>query len=99
MPTMDRLNFKTKPPRTFASERDMFLHDIACETLTRAVRDWKELEYGALSAAVTDDYGLVYRHELVKFFHSKWFDILVANVTDYHGDELREVLRVPDDRH
>lgn len=94
MPTMARMNFKTKKPRTFASDRDLFLHDIACATLERAIRDWQELEYGALSAAVTNDNGLVYRHELIKFFYSKWFDILVANVTDYHGDELREVLKV-----
>lgn len=80
--------------RTFKSEYDRWLHDIACLTLERAVRDWKELNYGELESFYSMEHTTVYRSELVRFFRSRWFERLLSMTTNYPPDVIRKELKL-----
>ena len=89
-----RTNILTKN-RTFASEHDRWLYDIACLTLERAVRDWNEgLNHGELESYYTLEHSTVFRSELLRFFRSRWFEKLLAIATDYPPDVIRKALGV-----
>lgn len=83
---------RTKGVDAFNSPRDLWLYTIACETLRRAICDWHLLEDGKYDTCF---YGnTIYKKELLKFFHSDWFNFLVSTVTCYTPKEVREALGV-----
>lgn len=71
------------------------MNDIACLILERAVRDWNDgLQRGKLESYYTLEHTTVYRHELLRFFKSRWFEKLLAITTDYSPDVVRHALGV-----
>lgn len=74
--------------------RDVF--DLAYVTLERAIEDWKALDYGR-RAEVMVDKELVGRNEVVEFFFSKWFEILLAATMPYTPKQIRKLIRMPED--
>lgn len=73
--------------------RDVF--DLAYVILERAVEDWKALDYGRRSEVIVDK-ELVERDEVVEFFFSKWFEILLNATLPYTPAQIRRYIHMPE---
>lgn len=69
------------------------LAEAICE---RAVEDWFGLERGKLEYAnVTGT--RVWRNELIEFFFSEWFTVLLGSFTERPAQQIREMIGVTED--
>lgn len=85
----------TREQKAFKSPKDKWLHTIGCEILTRAVNDWRLLDFGRKTMFMFSSSGtFVYRYELIDFFFSKWFEALCGALLAYTPDEVKAALGV-----
>ena len=83
-------------PRTYPNAQAESDAEISCLIIEQAVMDWKRLEYGKLGRTTTEgSNAYIYRAELIAFFKSAWFDILLeAALPDYTSSEIRRQLNI-----
>lgn len=70
--------------------------ELAEAIVERAVEDWKYLEYGQLSK-VRCHGDLLERDELLCFFFSGWFNVLLQSFSERNPSQIREWIRITDD--
>ena len=75
---------------------DTDVRTLAEAIIERAVEDWKELKRGELEKAYTSDGNTVKREELISFFYSKEFAVLLNSFTKFSPAQIRTFLDVHD---
>ena len=82
-------------PRRTRQITDDITTEIAVSIIEQAIDDWRRLE--RLETSYTKYAGAwINRAEVVKFFHGKWFEKLLASVTELEPNRVREVLGIPE---
>lgn len=70
--------------------------NLASAICTRAVEDWRYLKDGALKSVPY--YGdRLHRDEILEFFFSKWFAMLLESFSDRTPEQIRGYLGITDD--
>ena len=85
----------------FGKTREVHIDDkdtvkLASAIWTRAVEDWKFLQYGALQSIPY--YGdRLYRDELLEFFFSEWATKLLECFSERTPEQIRKAIRITED--
>ena len=77
---------------SYESVKDKALHDIACAILEQACVDWEAIERGKLTSIYLYDNSRIYKHKLLEFFGSDWFDTLVTHTVNYTPEQVLKAL-------
>ena len=78
----------------YSSNKD--IRQLSAAILRQAVIDWERLDRGRLKRLITGENQTIKTDELLNFFHSGYFESLLAVATDADPDVARGVLGVPD---
>lgn len=68
--------------------------EFAARTIEQAIDDWKTITYfKANDMRLVGQ--IVWKADLIEFFNSKWFERLLAAVTDVEPSIVRKALKIP----
>lgn len=75
---------------------DDIAKEIACETILRGVKDYNVMKKRGSTPDMKESTGeVVYLEDILKFFRSKWMDILTYGVLSTHSpDDVRRELGI-----
>lgn len=78
---------------------DLDLRRIAAAVITQAVLDWERLERGKFKKTITAEGSTVKAINLIEWFNSPEFAVMLSAVSHFTPKQIREKLEVPDARH
>ena len=70
---------------------------LAEAIIEQAVRDWKYIDYGQLGDKIHSNGTAIWRDELLEFFFSSWFEVLLASFSPHSAEQIRRMIRITDD--
>ena len=70
---------------------------LAEAIVEKAVADWKFIEYGQMKDKIHSNGTAIWRDELLEFFFSGWFEILLASFSQHSPEQIRSYIRITED--